>query len=181
MPVSAISELYKPIKDVMTAATGVNRILLSGQGEPVITGTYGTYNPILVRAYGAPRHEQTDVAAIAPIPSFEWQDMAWDTITAVELMVSVNFLGPDSRDVIWQLQRANYRLPVQEMLRQYGMAWRYTSDVRDLTAIEQADVQLRYQCDVNLFVETMHRDIIYRAASVETQVFDEYGNQLSGA
>lgn len=179
MPVENINDLNTTIANLVRTASGVNAVILANQDHAPPEGTYGTYHTVPVRAYGHPRRERADIAAAEPVPTFTWTDIAETTITQLELMVSVNFFDSGAQQAALMMQQAQFRSPVSEYCYVNGIAWRYTSESRDLTGIEMAAIQERYQVDLHLWVETEITDTILRAAGFSVTIEDEGGNILN--
>ena len=77
------------------------------------------------------------------------------------------------------MQQSQFRWPIVERCYTEGIAWRYTSESRDLTGLEMATIQERFQVDLHLYVETAITDTILRAAGFAVQIEDEDGNVLN--
>lgn len=178
MPVTTIDDLKTNISNVIRAASGVNAMIEANQGQPPPAGLYGTYNITPIRAYGQPRKTRTEIPAEEEGPAVDWQDYAETTITQLLIMVSVNFFEKGSMDAAWRLHNASFRQPVRELLYSNGIAWRTVSEIRDLSELYQAEIQPRYQADVQLFVETEITDTILKAAGFSIEVIDENGTVL---
>jgi len=181
MPIESLSELDIPVYQVISEATGLVQIIKSNPDASAPPGDYGTYSIQPIRAYGHPRTEQEDIDAIEPIPSFSWQDIRFYTITAMELMVSINFFGDSAKDNAMKMYSACFRPAIDDILRDNNIAWRYCSEARNLTYVEQATIERRYQLDLHLYAEVQATDDIYRAASVDVEVQDEDGNILASS
>jgi hypothetical protein len=179
MAVETLDELHSTIGNLIRTASGVNAVILANQDHAPPPGTYGTYHLMPVRAYGHPRRDRADIAAAEPVPTFAWTDIAETTVTQLELMVSVNFFDSGAKQAALMMQQAQFRSPVSEYCYVNGIAWRYTSESRDLTGLEMATIQERYQVDLHLWVETAITDTILRAAGFSVTIEDEGGNALN--
>jgi hypothetical protein len=170
---------------LVSLASGVpaERVIRSGRGRPAPppeTELYATYNLLPVRAYGHARKEReaTDEPA-EPTDLPDWYDWEETTIAAMECIVSINMLNDGARGAAFRFPNANYRQPVRDHLHSMGAAWRYVSEPRRLTALQQGGVQSRYQIDVHLWIETRITDTVLRAAGFGGLVIeDEQGNIL---
>lgn len=185
--VTDLDSLYVALQGLVATASGVaqGRVILAEQGRPPPTphgDLYATYKPVPVRAVGHPRTARQLVDATEPFNEAElgagWQDFEATTISQLELMLSCNFLNGAARDAAWRMHNANFRWPVQERLHADSIGWRYASEARDLTAIERAGFQPRYQVDVHLWIEVSITDSVLRANSFSFRLEDEDGNVL---
>jgi len=180
--ITALEDLYTELQALVSDASGVTTVILADQGAPPPDGLYATYKPIPVRAVGAPRTSRELVDATEDfnesLLGADWQDFEATTISQLELMVSCNFLNGTARDAAWRMHNANFRWPIQQRLHTAGIGWRYASEIRDLTAIWQADYQPRWQVDVNLWIETSITDSVLRANGFSYTIEDEDGNVL---
>jgi hypothetical protein len=100
-------------------------------------------------------------------------------ITSMEFMISINFFGEGAQNAALMMQQAQFRYPISAYCYANGIAWRYTSESRNLTGVEMANMQQRYQVDLHLWVESQVSDTILRAAGFSLAVEDESGNILS--
>lgn len=179
MAVETLDELHSTIGNLIRTASGVNAVILANQDHAPPPGTYGTYHLMPVRAYGHPRKVREDIAALAPVPAFMWKDISETTITQLELLVSVNFFDAGAKQAALMMQQAQFRFPVANYCRQNELGWRYTSETRNLTGLEMATIQERYQLDLHLWIETSITDTMMRAAGYSIQIDDENGNTLT--
>ena len=183
--IETIDQLYTGLRDIIATASGVEQsaVILADQGRPAPDTLYATYKPVPVRAVGAPRTSLALVDATEPydeaLLGADWQDFEATTITSMEMMVSCNFLNEGAANAATRLPNANFRLPVLERLRSYGIGWRRCSEVRDLTGLLQAGLQPRYQVDLDIWVESRITDNVLRAAGFSLTVEDSDGNELS--
>lgn len=179
MAVENLDDLNITVANLLRTASGYNRMVLANQGESPPPSPYGTYWITPVRAYGQPKRVRTDIPAVEPVPEFEWQDMQETLITSMEMMVSVNFFDKGARQAAHNMQQAQYRAPVSDYCYLNGIGWRYVSEARNLTGIEMANMQERYQIDLHLWVETQVSDTLLRAAGFIVEVYDENEHLLS--
>lgn len=182
MAVTSIDDLFVAIQSLVSTASGVPLadVILANQGKrpPKVKSIYATYNPIPVRAYGHGRRSRALTPAEESGPEPGWEDLAETSLTSLDLMVSVNFLNEGARDAAWKVHNASSRQAVRQILFDNEIAWRYASEIRNLTTLYQAEFQPRYQVDINLYVETAITDTILRAAGFSFTVEDENGNIL---
>ncbi len=170
-----IDELRGPLQALVAMAAGIDikAVILADQGrsaEEFGLSLYATYNPIPVRAYGQVRYKREDVVQVEDVdPGLgdDWTDFEESACTSIELMLSVNFFNTGAAQAAMMLQNANFRQPVSEYLFNNQIAWRYASAPRNLSALYQAGIQQRYQCDIQLFVEHRVTYSVLRAAGVE--------------
>lgn len=180
MAVENLDDLHTTIADLAFTATGIREMILANQDRsPPEVPTYGTYKLTPIRAYGHPRRVRTDVAAVDPVPSFAWTDFEEAVVTQLELMVSLNFFGVGAKQAALAMQSSQFRWPITEFCYANGLAWRYTSESRDMTDLEMATIQERYQVDLHLWVETEITDTVLRAAGFSVRIEDEDGNLLN--
>lgn len=178
MPITSLDDLNVPVQQIIIAATGWPQIIKANMDAPAPSGDYGTYSIKPIRAYGQPRTRAEDIAAIDPAPSFTWQDMRFYTITSMDLMISINFFGDAAQDAAMRMYNACFRPGIGDQLRDAEIAWRYCSEARDLTYVEQSTIERRFQLDWFIYAEVEATDDIYKAASVGTEFQDENGNIL---
>lgn len=178
MPITTLAELDKAVCDIVSTATGWPNIIKANADAPPPVGEYGTYSIKPIRAYGQPRTYADDIPAIDPVPGFAWQDMRFYTVSAMDVMVSINLFGPTAQEAAMRMYNACFRPPISDKLRSNEIAWRYCSEARDLTYIEQATIERRFQLDWFIYVEVEATDDIYKAASVGIEIQDENGNIL---
>lgn len=176
--IEAVSELHTAFQQLVKVATGVPVVILANQGRDAPTGLHATYNPVPVRAIGAPRRSRIDVPAVdCDVP--DWTDIEEITISQMKFMLSVNLFNEGAKDAAWKLHNANFRYSVRQVLWVNQMGWRGCSEVRNLTSLMQASLQPRYQVDMHLVVETSVSDLILRAAGFSFEIYDESGQLLT--
>jgi len=179
MAVETVDELYSVLAQLVRDASGYPLAILADQGHAPPAGNYATYKPIPVRAYGQPRRVREDIPAAEPIPVFPWTDMEETLITSMEMMVSINFFDSGAQNAALRMQQAQFRQPISDYCFANDIAWRYVSESRNLTGVEMADMQERYQVDLHLWIETQLKDTILRAAGFSLTIEDEDGNILN--
>jgi len=173
MPITTLDELSTPVQQIIVAATGWQKINKANPDAPPPKGEYGTYSIKPIRAYGQPRTYADDIPAMDPAPEFAWQDMRFYTITSMDVMVSLNFFGPNANEAAMRMYNACFRPSISDKLRGNEIAWRYCSEARDLTYVEQSTVERRFQLDWFIYVEVEATDDIYKAASVSEMIETE--------
>lgn len=178
MPIENISELNTTVQRLIQRASGVTAIILADQDGSPPTGLYGTYKITPIRAYGRPKVIQSDIAPLEPVPTSAWQDFSETLITSMEMMVSINFFNDGAANAAMKLQQSQFRFPVADYCRENEIAWRTTSETRNLSNIDQALMQDRYQLDLDLWAGVQITDDIMAAASYSITVEDENGNIL---
>lgn len=179
MAVETIDELHTAIGNLIRQASGVNAVILANPDQAPPEGAYGTYRPIPVRAYGQVRRVREEVPALDPAPAFAWTDIEETVITQLELMVSVNFFNAGSQNAALNMLQGQFRQSISNYCFENGLGWRFLSEVRDLTDLEQGEVQSRHQVDLHLWVETSISDTMYAAAGFSVIIEDENGNELT--
>lgn len=170
-----LSELNEIFLELISLASKVpiDKIILADQGKPTQNfglATYATYKPIPIRAYGQVHYKREEIAPIEeydPALGDKWTDLKETACTSMEIMLSVNFFNDGAEQAAMMLQNANFRNPISDYLFSKDIAWRYTSNPRNLSAIFQAGIQQRWQTDIQLFVEhTVSYDVL-RAANFQ--------------
>jgi len=179
MAIETVDEMYSVLAELVRDASGYPIAILADQGHAPPAGNYATYKPIPVRAYGQPRRVREDIPAAEPIPVFPWTDMQETLITSMEVMVSINFFDSGAQNAALRMQQAQFRQPISDYCFLNGIAWRYVSESRNLTGVEMADMQERYQVDLHLWIETQVTDILLAAAGFSLTIEDEDGNILN--
>lgn len=179
MPVTSIDQIKVALTNVIRKASSVNAVIEANQGQPPPEGiAYATYNITPIRAYGQVRRERALIPAEEPGPTPDYEDFAETVVSQLQVMVSINFFNNGALDAAMKLHNASFRQPVREMLYAAGIGWRTASEIRDLTGLYQAEMQPRYQCDVQLFIETAITDTILKAAGFSLVIEDENGNTI---
>lgn len=185
--ITELDSLYVALQRLVSLASGVPqaRVILADQGRPPpepVGDLYATYLPVPVRAVGQPRKSRELVPAVEDfnesLLGADWEDFEETTISQLDLMVSCNFLNGAARDAAWRMHNANHRWPVTEALWADKIGWRYASEARRLTNIDQAGFQPRYQVDLFVYVETQITDEVLRAAGFSYNIEDKAGNVL---
>lgn len=172
-----ITELETFFQQLVADASGVETVILADQDRSAPSGLYATYKPVPVRAYGHPRRNREDVDAIDS-NIYEWTDFNETVITSMEFMLSCNFFNEGADSAAARVHNANFRISVQELLYVNEVAWRYCSEVRNLTVLSQAEMQPRFQLDIHLYVEMEVTEVVLRAAGFVFSTFNENGIQL---
>lgn len=173
MPITTLDDLNLGVYDIVSTATGWQKINKANPDAPPPKGEYGTYSIKPIRAYGQPRTYAEDIPAIEPVPEFNWEDMRFYTITSMDVMVSLNFFGDNAQEAAMRMYNACFRPTISDKLRANEIAWRYCSESRDLTYVEQATVERRFQLDWFIYVEVEAADDVYKAASVSEMIETE--------
>lgn len=179
MAIENLDDLDTTIADLIYTATGIRQIIESYQGKAPPEILFGTYRVTPVRAYGFPVIERNDIAVQEPVPEFGWRDYVETVVTSMEVMVSVNFFNDGADQAALMMQQSQFRQIVSEYCFQNDIAWRYTSETRDLSEMEMATIQKRYQVDLHLWVETRITDTMLRAAAFSVAIEDEDGHNLA--
>lgn len=173
MAVESIDDLKVAVCNLVRQASGVNAVIEAYPDHSPPEGLYGTYNMIPVRAYGHAIRERGTVPAADPAPPFVWEDIVENTVTQLELMVSINFLNAGAKEAAHKVLQSQFRHPIRWYCRDNSLGWRFVSEVRNLTGMEQATLQERYQLDLHLWVETQVSDTILAAAGFSVELYDE--------
>ena len=179
MPVTSLSDIRSNVSAIIRAASGVERLILADQGEAPPKGLYGTYKIYPIRAYGHPRSSRTLIPELEPGPEDDWQDMQETVISQMLIMVSFNFINEGAEDAAWKMHNANFRPAISNMLFSNGIGWRGVGQVRNLSGVDRAYPQDRYQMDLTLVIETEISDNILRAAGFSLAIEDDQGNPLN--
>lgn len=174
----SVDELLDFFSDLVEAASGVPNAILADQGRDPPEGLYATYNPTPVRAYGHPKRVRSDAATQEPVNIPNWSDIDDTVVTTLEFMLSCNFFNEGARDAAWKMPNANFRNSIQKILYENKVAWRYCSEIKNLTDLLQAGLQPRYHVDVFMFVEGESSEVVLKAAAFNINVTDKDGNQL---
>lgn len=184
--ITSLDELRTDLQALVSLASGIPlaRVILADQGRPPpepSTDLFVSYLPVPVRAVGAARKSRSltpgtdfDAAAVGA----NWEDFEELTISQLELIVSCNFVNEGARNAAARLQSSQFRAPVNERLFTSNLAWRFTSEVRDLTAVDQAGLQPRFQLDIQMYAEVSITDTVLRANSAILTIEDEAGNVI---
>lgn len=183
--IETVADLYDEFRSLVAIVSGLDesRVIFASRGRPEPFqdgGVYATHNPIPVRAYGHPVRSVSDTDGPIETTSLSnWNDLAVTRITQMEFILSVNILNSGARNVIIRFPNAQFREPVRKKLNDMDIAWRYTSEVRSLTEVQQGGYQSRYQIDVHLIVPMSITDDVLKANGVDITVEDEDGNILT--
>ncbi|CFQ59550.1 Uncharacterised protein [Yersinia frederiksenii] len=172
-----IEEMYPVFQQLISLAAAVplERVVLADQGRnpPIGNSLYATYNPVPIRAYGQTRRKREFIPAIAetdPALGEEWQDLQETACTSMEFLLSVNLLNSGTATAAMHLANANFVTPVSDYLFRHKIAWRFSSNFRNLTGLLQAGLQPRYQADIHLFIEKTASYALLRAAGFDIQI-----------
>ncbi|WP_416425587.1 hypothetical protein RAM80_07470 [Pseudomonas sp. App30] len=173
-----INDLNPIWQQIICSLTGAaaNRVILANQGRPMPGGTdlSASYLLVPLRAYGWPTFDYVDVPAVEPAdPSLgTWTD--WDVTmkTTMVFQLSVNLFNDGAGTAVMNLPNGNFRPDIASLLRQNKAGWFKSSQPRNLTALQNAGMQPRYQCDLTLYAEVETTYAVLRAAGFRYEVTD---------
>jgi len=178
-----INELNPTLHQLVCLLSGAasNRVILANQGRPMPGGTElsGSYLLVPIRAYGWPTFSHTDVPAVEPVvPSLEaWTDYSTTMRTTMVFQLSVNLFNEGAGTAVLSFPNGNFRPDVISLLRRNKIGWFRTSNPRNLTALQNAGIQPRYQCDLTLYAEVETTYAVLRAAGFTLEVTDAMTQQ----
>lgn len=178
----ALESLNVSLQQLLVMITGLDagRVVLADQGRPAPKGKtlYCTYRPYPIRAYGHPSKHYTEVPAIEESAETGWTDLEERVITSLVIMVSVNFYNEGAADAAWKMLSADRLETVTQHLFLNNLNWRKAGPVRNLTAMQRADVQPRYQLDIDMIVRGEQANQILAAGDAKVAMYDENDNPL---
>jgi hypothetical protein len=174
-----IADLYEVLQNIVVLASGVplDSVILADQGETAPSGLHATYKLIPVRAVGHPRKEREDIAAY-DTTVYDWTDFEETTFSQMEFILSCNFFNEGAENAAWKMHNANFIESLKQYLYVNSIAYRYCSEVRNLTQLAQAGMQPRYQVDVHLYIESEVSEIVLRAAGFTLEIIDTNSHVL---
>jgi hypothetical protein len=178
-----IDDLNPILQQIVCTLTGaaVNRVILANQGRPMPGGTdlSASYLLVPIRAYGWPTFSYEDVPADPPAdPSLgSWTDYDVTMRSTMVFTLSVNLFNEGAATAAMSLPNGNFRPDIASLLRQNRIGWFRTSQPRNLTALQNAGMQPRYQCDLTLYAEVETTYAVLRAAGFSFEVTDALTQQ----
>jgi hypothetical protein len=127
-----------------------------------------------LRAYGWPSLSHADVAATEPVDSSlgTWTDYEVTMSTTMVFQLSVNLFNDGAATAAMNIPNGNFRPDIALLLRQNKVGWFRSSQPRNLTALQNAGIQPRYQCDLTLYAEVETTYAVLRAAGFSFEVSD---------
>ncbi|WP_213881204.1 hypothetical protein [Pseudomonas sp. dw_358] len=178
-----INELNPIFQQVVALLTGadLNRVILANQGKPMPGGTAlsASYLLVPIKAYGWPTLRYDDAVDLEPAdPSLgDWTDYDVTMQSTMIFTLSVNIFNEGAATAAMSLPNGNFRADIAALLRQYRIGWFQTSPPRNLTVLQNAGIQPRYQCDLTLYAEVETTYAVLRAAGFSYEVSDALTKQ----
>lgn len=180
---NTLKSMWPDFQELISLATGItkSRVILADQGQSAPSGNalWATYKPVPIRTYGFPRRNRELVPATYPTTIPNWKDYNETLQYHLEVMLSVNIYNDGASDAAWRAFHADLLGDIPEFLYKKGIGWRYASDIRNLTALQQASYQERYQFDLHLFIDGDVSANILTVAAFNIKIENEDGTIIS--
>lgn len=175
--INDLNPIWQQLVCLLTGAA-TNRVILANQGRPMPGGTAlsASYLLVPIRAYGWPTFSYIDVPASGVFPVDprlgNWTDYEMTMHTTMVFQLSVNLFNEGAATAVLNFQNGNFRPDVASLMRANKAGWFKTSSPRNLTTLQNAGIQPRYQCDLTLYAEVDTTYAVLRAAGFTFEVID---------
>ena len=148
-----------PLREVVSIATELplNLILQSKQDEPKPKGDCCIANIRTVGVVGTPRHVDVEVAA-ANTSLEGWTDLKRTLVQKTQLVLTLNFFGPNAEMNAQRMMRCNYIPTVSQLLYRHSIGWRSTSNPLSLSTPIEGKTENRYVIDITVMVDIYTRE-----------------------
>lgn len=142
-------ELFQILRPIILSKTGVPECILADPNAPAPSGEYATIEPFSnISEIGIGGNTQEEVDAVDGNPAFK--DLEITVKSSQEVQVSVNFYRGNARDYAPKLKQADQFPSVHETMLINGLGWMRTSEVNNLTTLNQAEQEPRAQIYIYL-------------------------------
>lgn len=173
-----IDELNPVWEQMICSLTGVapDRVIAANQGRSMPDGTDLSASYLLtpVRAYGSPNFDYTDAPALEPIARALKYSTDYEVAinSTMIFQLSVNLFNEGAATAAMMIPNGNFRPDIASLLRRNKVGWFHTDQPGDLSALQDASLQSRHQCDLTLYAEVVTTYTVLRAAGFEFEVSD---------
>ena len=166
-------ELFDILRPIVIAKTGVTECILADPNATAPSGEYAAIEPfsnISEVGTGGTYTETVDAE-----DGSDYQDIEVTIRSSQEVTVSVNFYRGNARDYAPKLMQADKFPSTQETMLINGLGWMRTSEVNNLTSLNQGQQEPRAQLYIYLRRMESMSETVQQIYTVETQGADEYG------
>ena len=167
-------EIYKVIRSVVIAVTGVPTVIRSNPNAPSPSGDYcaiSVSQPVRQRG-------QANITKSNVNQTGGWVGVTHDVKPQLIVDASLNFYRGSAHEYARKVFQANKRPDIQELLFKNKIGWNGSQPVNNLNAIQSENWENRAQVTVRLMFEdttTIDTNAIYKVGVI---VEDESGNEL---
>lgn len=170
-------ELFQILRPIVISKTGVPECILADQNEPAPSGEYATIGFMPISEIGTGGHSYKEVDAVDG--NINFKDLEVTVKSSQEVQVSVNFYRGNARDYAPKLKQADQFPSVHETMLINGLGWMRTSEVNNLTALNQAEQEPRAQIYIYLRRMESATETVQAIYTTSWEIENENGDVIS--
>jgi len=170
-------ELFEIMRPIVIAKTGVTECILADPNATAPSGDYAAIEPFSnISEVGTGGTSQEIINAT---DGSGYKDIEVTVRSSQEVTVSVNFYRGDARNYASKLMQADKFPSTHETMLINGLGWMRTSEVNNLTALNQGRQEPRSQIYIYLRRMEVAKEAVNQIYSVEAILYDEFGRVVS--